>query len=103
MNDESELPEIIDYLKQEGFINPDVWSKLLDLLLIIDGLKLQEEILAEDIKLLSEICEELEKIEISMTDDSHYSLHTEIARIGIISSGTLREEETYSEMLGTLH
>jgi hypothetical protein len=61
LKDKTELPKIIDFLKQKGYINENVWKNLLDLLLILDGLSLQDEILNDDLKLLQEIAVDLRK------------------------------------------
>jgi len=54
LTDKARLPEFIDFLKEKGYINLDVWRKILDLLLVVDGLKMQDKILDQDLKLLRE-------------------------------------------------
>jgi hypothetical protein len=58
LTDKGRLPEFIDFLKEKGYINLDVWRKILDLLLVVDGLKMQDEILDQDLELLRELSEE---------------------------------------------
>ena len=71
---ETEIPEIIDFLRQNGYITEKESAKLLDLLLIIDGLKLQSKILDEDVKLLSKIAEELEEVKILCLEEQDSNL-----------------------------
>jgi len=92
LTDETELPEIIDALRKEGCISIDVWRKLLDLLLIIDGLKMQDEILDQDLKLLREISEDWKKQKISRLSDHGSNLpyfYAEVARIKALNSSSL--------------
>jgi hypothetical protein len=56
LTDKARLPEFIDFLKEKGYINLDVWRKILDLLLVVDGLKMQDKIL--DLELLRDILDE---------------------------------------------
>jgi hypothetical protein len=70
LTDETELPEIIDILRKKGYISIDVWRKLLDLLLILDGLKMQDEILDQDLKPLREISEDLKRQKIEHRGDN---------------------------------
>jgi len=71
---ETEIPEIIDFLRKNGYVTEKESAKLLDLLLIIDGLKLQSKILDEDVKLLSKIAEELEEVKILYPEDQGSNL-----------------------------
>ena len=61
--DETELPRFIDWLRSKGLINEHDWRSLLDLLLILDGLKLQVleggRLTEDDCRLLSELAAEL--------------------------------------------
>lgn len=88
----TEIPEIIDSLKQNGRITEDVSAKLLDLLLIIDGLKFQNEILPEDIELLSNIAEDLEKAKIMYPEDYSSNFpysYIHVARIKTLNGSTI--------------
>jgi hypothetical protein len=83
LTDETELPEIIDVLRKRGYISIDVWKKLLDLLLILDGLKMQDEILDQDLKLLREISEDWKRQKIEHLSDNGGNLpyfYVEVAR-----------------------
>ena len=92
LTNETELPEIIDALRKEGHISKDVWGKLLDLLLILDGLKMQDEILDGDLELLHEISDDLKKQKISHLSDHGGNLsyfYANVTRIKALNSTSL--------------
>lgn len=94
LSDETEIPEIIDFLRQNGHITDDISTKLLDLLLIIDGLKLQKNLREEDIELLASIADDLEKVKITYPEDygnnlQHPHSYINVARIKTLNSGTI--------------
>jgi len=62
LEEESELPKIIDFLREEGVLDEDAWRKLLDFLLILDGLSTQDEIFDEDIELLNDFASIFERL-----------------------------------------
>jgi len=85
--DETEIPEIIDFLRQNGYITEKSSAKLLDLLLIIDGLKFQNEILDEDIELILKISDELEEVKISYPEDCNLYTYINVVEAETLSSG----------------
>jgi len=68
LEDVTEMPIVIDRLRAEKLIDESTWSKLLDMLLIIDGLKMQvmggEPLSEDDLKILQETIEEISGITI---------------------------------------
>ena len=75
---EADLPKIIDELRIKGYITKDLWKKLLDLLLILDGLEIQEEILDEDIRDLYEISHDLKRLTPTYLDESSNLLYLQL-------------------------
>jgi len=92
LTDEKELPKIIDTLKNEGYIGKDVREKLLDFLLTLDGLRMQDEILDDDLDLLREISYDLKNQKISNFSDHGGNLpylYADVTHIKALNGNTL--------------
>jgi hypothetical protein len=89
LTDKAKLPEFIDFLREKGYISVDVWRMILDLMLVIDGLKMQDELLDQDVELLRELSNEWREQKTLYGDEGGNIPYFELTRIKEFNSNSL--------------